>query len=418
MDDVTAQNYGLMLRNNSQNLEILSSTLPIFHNLMDTLVRQKIKPDIFYLHMRSMKFDNQNIQEIENEILNGLFTLRKDLFLKDIRIAVQVTPNVSKVFINRLIQLGVWDIFKPTGAIDLASVARQLSLPADIGNVQTYLQSDMNNTQVSEQPVIQNAVPKPTNIYKQPTIRKSNHNTSYRPQVKEIANIQNRPRTPANKGSTKRRSDPFQRHKTGLGAIFKAILAMLLLMSCIGGFFFLYSNKVSIPSQKKQMPSFETLIKEKEYVKAAKYYNSKGVEAENKMLEDTSIKYKGDITKQILKYNSSDAIKFDNYYFKQDYESATDIYSTSSEEDMIDLSKARRIMVAYSLMKSGQAAKALKVAEPLDNEDFMERIKIYKKFYDANTILKDKINSGELSGLDLEKAREQVKQNNSEMDKL
>lgn len=77
MEDVAAQSYRILLEENTDKLKILPSNVPIFHNLMDALLRATPKPDIFYLQMCSIKFDSQNIKDIEREILTAFFCYKK-----------------------------------------------------------------------------------------------------------------------------------------------------------------------------------------------------------------------------------------------------------------------------------------------------------------------------------------------------
>lgn len=165
-------------------------------------------------------------------------------------------------------------------------------------------------------------------------------------------------------------------------------------------------------------PSFNSLIKKGKYVQAAKYYTEKGVDAEDKMLSDPDIDDKGKIAHEIAQYNDSDAIKFDTSYFDQDYKSAADIYNASNDTHLMQLNKARRIMVAYALMKDGQIAKAKSVAQPLNNSQLNERIEIYGRFYHANQLLEAKIKHGDLSDEEITKAKKQISKNQTEMDKL
>lgn len=171
-------------------------------------------------------------------------------------------------------------------------------------------------------------------------------------------------------------------------------------------------------SNQSSSPSFGSLLNKGKYVKAAKLYTERGVEAENAMLSDPNIKKKGDIANGIAEYNDSDAIKFDTSYFSQDFESAASIYNESTDTNLTHLIKARRIMVAYALMKSGQIAKAKSIAEPLHNDQLNERIKVYGQFYHANQILEAKIKHGHLDSEEITKAKKQINSNQSAMDKL
>ena len=75
-------------------------------------------------------------------------------------------------------------------------------------------------------------------------------------------------------------------------------------------------------------------------------------------------------------------------------------------------------MVSYALMKDGQIANAKSVAEPLNNSNLNERIKVYGQFYHANQILEAKIKHGHLSNEQISKAKKQIDENQDAMDKL
>lgn len=197
------------------------------------------------------------------------------------------------------------------------------------------------------------------------------------------------------------------------------MIVLLVFTGLFGGMKFISGMRGSTQnSEQSSTPSFNSLLKKGEYVKAAKYYNSRGVEAENKMISDANVKNKADIAAGIAQYNSSDAIKFDTNYFNEDYSSAASIYNASTDTNLTKLIKARRIMVSYALMKDGQIAKAKSIAEPLNNAQLNKRIEIYGKFYHANQVLEAKIKHGHLSGSEINNAKKQISENEAEMDKL
>ncbi|QIH28351.1 hypothetical protein G6Z86_07195 (plasmid) [Lactobacillus iners] len=73
------------MKKNTDKIKNITFHVPIFHNLMDALLRATPKPDIFYLQMCSIKFDSQNIKDIEREILTAFFAIRKDPRLRQLR---------------------------------------------------------------------------------------------------------------------------------------------------------------------------------------------------------------------------------------------------------------------------------------------------------------------------------------------
>lgn len=177
-------------------------------------------------------------------------------------------------------------------------------------------------------------------------------------------------------------------------------------------------NNQAQVSQNNTKPSFSELIKSGDYEKAVANYPRKAVQAENAMMSDKELTAKGTMAEKISKYSDNDVIKFDVDYFKGDYQEAVDIYRKSSEKDLTSLSEERRIMVAYSLMKTGNISDAKQIAKPLNNENLNKRISIYAKFYNANKILTNKINNGHLSRSQIEKAKKQIRENQKVMDKL
>lgn len=178
------------------------------------------------------------------------------------------------------------------------------------------------------------------------------------------------------------------------------------------------SNSGVSSTQSSSTLSFDNYIKKGQYSDAAQAYPARAVEAENKMLEDPDVTSKETFTSDILKVSDKDPIKFDNYYFKQDYGKAVDLLKSSNDSDLKNLSDARRVMAAYSYMKDGQISKAESTAKPLKNKTLNERIKVYKEFQDSNDKLNEKINSGNLSNSEKKKAQKTIKENKEKMNKL
>lgn len=196
-------------------------------------------------------------------------------------------------------------------------------------------------------------------------------------------------------------------------------LASILMLAVIGGPTLVRLLRPSnYETKQPAKPAFNSLLKAGNYEKAAKYYPEKAVEAENAMLADSELTDKADMARKILVFSSNDVIKFDNDYFEQKYEEATDIYKNSSEPDLTDLTKERRVMAAYCLMKTGNIVDAKSTAKPLNNANLNKRIEVFEKFYNANKILNNKIQNDHLSEKEEKRAREQMRKNQEAMEKL
>lgn len=196
-------------------------------------------------------------------------------------------------------------------------------------------------------------------------------------------------------------------------------LAAISMLAMIGGPTLIRLLRPSnYETEQPARPAFNSLIKARNYEKAAKYYPKKAVEAENAMLADSELTDKADMAKKILAFSSNDVIKFDNDYFEQKYEEATDIYKNSAESDLTNLTKERRVMAAYCLMKTGNIVDAKSTAKPLNNANLNKRIEVFEKFYNANKILSNKIQNDHLSQKEEKRAREQMRKNQEAMDKL
>lgn len=417
MDDVTANLYRHTLMSNSQRLSVMDKSVPLFHNLIQAL--ERYQPDIFYLNIRATRFDASTMKEKENEIVDMIYKIKENVRLNQIRIAVQATSQNSLSFLNQLAVLNVWDIFySPNGNTDLTLVAKQLSKPSSISNVAPYL-STKENTRIHIAEKNKDDEKKKNNALQTVSKNQERKKLNSDPAKEKVIakkKIDSDKKKTAYKKVKKSQKPPIKKKKKLNLKPF--VLIGLIMLLLIGAFRTFYSTNTDRAATNQSTTSYQDLLSKKQYVKAVKLYPDRGVEIENKVLSDTEIKDKAKIVKKIMEYNTSDPIRFDNYYFEQKYDKAAYIYNTSDNSNLVELNTPRRIMVAYSLMKNGQEDKALKVAEPLNNSALTKRIKVYKDFFDANTILEQKIKKGELKGDDLEKAKEQIAENKRHMDRL
>lgn len=523
MDEATANKFGSYLQSNSQVLRVLPQSIPIFHNLKQALYQYN--PSIVYLSLSRMSYDHTRNEDIEDEILNGIYEIKKEKELSDIRIAVQTNQRTSPEFLRKLAMLRVSDIFLSQGqAGQMDRVAPQLSKPPTIENIKQYLSGSAPNINITDSNVDDETVQQYKDRVKQlerllrvansqitiyrgkrdnqlRTVPKSDYEELLR-QVRRIANSrltdektkalfaqvlnskeadakkinqlskvvkaqneqlmdlneqvqknENQPKTiehvtrpeisyepdeepeesVVQRPSTKELSQYNNRNKMKninsqykQASTFDVGKLVKWSMFVIFGLFVIFgvvsvikmTNSSASQTSQHQTPSYSSLIKKGKYVEAAKLYTDKGVQAENTMLSDPDIKDKGKIASRIAQYNDSDVIKFDTCYFNQEYSTATSIYNQSNDTNLTNLIKARRIMVSYALMKDGQIAKAKSVAEPLNNSNLNERIKVYGQFYHANQILEAKIKHGHLSNEQISKAKKQIDENQEAMDKL
>lgn len=206
--------------------------------------------------------------------------------------------------------------------------------------------------------------------------------------------------------------------KTGRKPLLLILVIIILAVAFGGPALAQHIRPNNIETEQPAKPTFNSLIKAGNYDTAAKYYPKRAVAAENAMLADTELSDKADMARKILVYSSNDVIKFDNDYFEQKYEEATDIYKNSAEPDLTDLTKERRVMAAYCLMKTGNIVDAKSTAKPLNNDNLNKRIEVFAKFYNANKILNNKIQNDHLSEKEEKRAREQIRKNQEAMDKL
>lgn len=227
-----------------------------------------------------------------------------------------------------------------------------------------------------------------------------------------------RPSSTQNRGAPRKLTNTSQESGSSIG---KIIVVLVVAFGLLFGGVVVYqhiSNNNQQQSQVDQKPSYSKLIKSGKYDTAAEYYPSKAVQAENAMMADNNLSAKGTMAERIGKYSNNDVIKFDIAYFTGNYQDAVDLYKNSPSPDLTNLSKERRVMAAYSLMKIGSISDAKQVASSLDNKKLNRRIEVYGKFYNANKILNNKIQNGHLSKKEEEKARQQIKENQEAMDKL
>lgn len=374
------------IKGNTKELEVINKNAPIFHNLEQAL--DNYSPDIYLLLMSATKFDHAKQSEIEEEILDTFYKIKSNPRYGNVRLAIQTNSKVSASFLKKLAMLSIWDIFTIEGhakRINLAKILRQLTHSPNIQNVNQYLENDA---------VSALAIPNE----KQP--------------VKKRQKVVNKPKVapPSVKS--------MPRPKKAVGTKIKNILIpSLLLVVLLVGFFSIKSLRF-MQSKKNTLPQYSTLISKGEYAKAAKYYPSKAVDAENKMLDDQDVEDKGEVASKIATFNNSDLLHFDNDYFQKNYQDAVEVYKGSDDKGFKDMANSRRIMVAYALMKSGDTKQALEIAKPLDNSELTKRIKIYDQFYKANKILKVKIKNNELNKSELKKAQIELKKNQDAMDRL
>lgn len=221
-----------------------------------------------------------------------------------------------------------------------------------------------------------------------------------------------------------RRDDYEESSGSGLKPIVIAIVAILLVG--LGTVMFALithssssnSNSQVSSSSVQSKPSFNSLMQKSKYAQAAKLYPNKAVEAENQMLQDSNVDDRASVAQDIGQYSTAEPIQLDVAYFNKDFNKVVDIWNESTDSNVLNPIDQRRVMIAYSLMKTNNLADAKKVAKPLNSSSMNERIKTYEQFYEANKILENKIKNGDLSQKDKEKAKKQIEQNKEAMDKL
>ena len=538
-DDI-ANAFKTSVTENTNQLEFIKHNVPVFHNLIQVL--KHTRPDIVYIMFNQVRFDSNNKQEINNQILQTIYNIKSDTTLSGLRIAVQVAPTIDQYFLRQLIMLNVYDIFEPsgnTGQLNIRKVIEQLTQPINIGNVNKYLLSpDINqsfqspdvlpvrdtisnpdggsstatktspddNALVNENRFLKGELARLNNKISVPSVPRTDYddllarlrelinngpgdetqkeavesvisnnyslsedNEALNDRLKESTklisqlegkintlksklkedgpgtdnskvpgtsapktsqdnarpdgdqarrrnSIKSQPRVAKPKRSKNRDGEPVSKpHGTKKRKWLILIVAFLIILLVWTGLGHLKSDSKKTV---KQQPSYSQLIKEEKYDQAAQAYPDKGVAIENKMLNDGNIKNKASQAKKIAVFASGDAIDFDNYYFNGQFKKAVKLYENSNETSLTHLTDARRTMLAYSYMKTGNVDEARKLAHPLNNDQLNQKIEAYAKFQDANKTLQDKIDNGNLSDEDKANAQKQIEENKTAMKNL
>lgn len=136
MDDNLARFLQPAIEDNTNQLQVLNSTVSIMHDLSAGL--SKYHPDILLLASDHMVFDTDNH---DTELVNTLYQITQDPNLSTIRLAVITDGNTNKDTLSRL-AVFVRDIFltEPgTGRLDLLKMTEQLARPANVQNVGQYI---------------------------------------------------------------------------------------------------------------------------------------------------------------------------------------------------------------------------------------------------------------------------------------
>lgn len=542
-DDI-ANAFKTSVTENTNQLEFVKHNVPVFHNLIQVL--KHTRPDIVYIMFNQVRFDSNNKQEINNQILQTIYNIKSDTTLSGtlsgLRIAVQVAPTIDQYFLRQLIMLNVYDIFEPsgnTGQLNIRKVIEQLTQPINIGNVNKYLLSpDINqsfqspdvlpvrdtisnpnggsstatktspddNALVNENRFLKGELARLNNKISVPSVPRTDYddllarlrelinngpgdekqkeavesvisnnyslsedNEALNDRLKESTklisqlegkistlksklkedgpgtdnskvpgtsapktsqdnarpdgnqarrrnSIKSQPRVAKTQRSKNRDGEPVSKlHGTKKRKWLILIVAFLIILLVWTGLGHLKSDSKKTV---KQQPSYSQLIKEEKYAQAAQAYPDKGVAIENKMLNDGNIKNKASQAKKIAVFASGDAIDFDNYYFNGQFKKAVKLYENSNETSLTHLTDARRTMLAYSYMKTGNVDEARKLAQPLNNDQLNQKIEAYAKFQDANKTLQDKIDNGNLSDEDKANAQKQIEENRTAMKNL
>ena len=538
-DDI-ANAFKTSVTENTNQLEFVKHNVPVFHNLIQVL--KHTRPDIVYIMFNQVRFDSNNKQEINNQILQTIYNIKSDITLSGLRIAVQVAPTIDQYFLRQLIMLNVYDIFEPsgnTGQLNIRKVIEQLTQPINIGNVNKYLLSpDINqsfqspdvlpvrdtisnpnggsstatktspddNALVNENRFLKGELARLNNKISVPSVPRTDYddllarlrelinngpgdekqkeavesvisnnyslsedNEALNDRLKESTklisqlegkintlksklkedgpgtdnskvpgtsapktsqdnarpdgdqarrrnSIKSQPRVAKPKRSKNRDGETVSKpHGTKKRKWLILIVVFLIILLVWTGLGHLKSDSKKTV---KQQPSYSQLIKEEKYAQAAQAYPDKGVAIENKMLSDGNVKNKASQAKKIAVFASGDAIDFDNYYFNGQFKKAVKLYENSNETSLTHLTDARRTMLAYSYMKTGNVDEARKLAQPLNNDQLNQKIEAYAKFQDANKTLQDKIDNGNLSDEDKANAQKQIEENKTAMKNL
>lgn len=239
------------------------------------------------------------------------------------------------------------------------------------------------------------------------------YDDDYRPRSKKTSNRSSSSRIES-KGNS-----PLKPIAIGLAVVaIIAVMAVVILPKLGASNNTASTTAQSAKREKASKPSFDSLIKEGEYEKAAKAYPSKAVQAENAMLKDSSVDDKQTVAQNISSYSSADTIQLDVDYFSKSFSSVVDLWHESTDSDIVNPIPQRRIMIAYALMKTNNLSDAEEVAKPLKNDNMNKRIEAYKNLYNANKTLQKAIDSGNLSKSEKKKAEKQMSKNQATMDKL
>lgn len=412
MDDGMAQFFRKSFEENSNDLEVVKN-ISIFHSVKQALARYK--PDILYLALNRIQYDSKNHKR---EILKAIYDIKTSNV--NLRIAIQANLPKNDPFLKELATRGVYDIFPlqgQSGRLDMYSVVEQLSKPANIKNVSQYLsikgaapQSKKFKPKPSPQvnqhrPVKRKSRPReePSNKINEKRSGKIRHDDEF---VQPRKNKKHKLKQPRRRNKSKESGEHRGR---------KTLVSILILLIILGS---MLTVLRSCGNKKMQTTSYDTLISEGKYSDAASAYPSKAVNTENKMLNDPNVKDKSSVADDIAEYSNADPIMFDEAYFQGNFKKAVDIYNSSNSQEMLKLSSARKTMLAYSYMKTGQVQSARDAARGLHNKQLNQKIDAYANFQQANEMLKAKIKSGNLSPQDVNKAKKQIKENKQAMHEL
>lgn len=407
MDDGMADIFRDYVETNSESLDIVNN-IALFHSLRQSLT--KFRPDIVYIAVDRVHYDSN---DYKNEVLKTIFSIKSDGNYPNLRFAVQTNLPQNNPFLKKLATRGVYDIFNlQNGHLDMGDVVRQLSDPANIGNVSKYLAIADNGANHTQKPLSQNHKRKKekgqTREVHQPVKQTRNA-----PDYREVAANQ-MPRRRKNSQSAQPR-DKRNNHRVSKGHERKLIVYMLLFIILLTVALIALR---SCGNSKVEKESYSSLIKKKKYGDAASAYPEKATQTENKMLDDPTITDKASVNEEISQYSEPDSVKFDKAYFDGQFKSAIKIYNNSADSNLASLNKSRKTMLAYCYLKTGDVASAKHLASQLNNSQLNDKIDTYAKFKQANTTLNEKVKSGQLSPQDEQKARDEINKNKQAMDKL
>lgn len=489
MDDETADIFRPGLIKYSSSLEVIEKNVSIFHNAKQAIKLINPLPDIFLVSANHIRFDSNKYQE---ELLKGLLDIKMDEITSEVRLAVQIDAEPKDPFLRSLALIQIQDIFcgtdqNPAG-FNMAKLAKQLSVKANIRNIQSFLtfrglkigsqlpQDDILMGRIKQLEKIVKILTKEKNFLQSKldinSIPQKNYdeilakfreiknckitdqaikdlfeklvkisqnkqddldhisalNTKLNNSIIDLnseieqleTNMQEKQGQEKNILNNQRISKTMvipQRKKIKKSKWFLLIPAVLILTPGPVLLNKIYSD-LNQRQQKSEKPIFSRLISLGNYEKAAQYYPQKIIKIEDLMLKDKRIQDKYKMIQKILKYSKNDVIRLDYEYFQGNYRGAVHIYEKSSIPQLTKLTNTRRIMVAYSLMKTGSIKEAKDIAEPLNNQQLNKRIIAYSKFLNANKILNNKIRNGDLTQKEKTKAKQQIKKNQKAMEKI